>query len=186
MVKVGIHQANCIPWLPFFYKMAMCDKFVILQSVQFEKGGFQNRYRLSNGTWVTKSVQHGLDSLSNKKYADLTPLVELNMKWINVIKDTLGINTEIIFDTDLVKEDPTDKLIWEIHTVGGDCYITNPEAKNKYLDESKMNMNGIDIEYCKVPKHLQIHVFEAFEKWGIDGTIKQLPKRMNAESYAVL
>lgn len=173
-MRIALHQSNLMPWLPFFYKMAMVDKFIILTSVQFEKGGYQNRYKLSTGKWVTKSVQHGLEPLCDKLYTDLTPLVELNVRWISVIKDTLGIKTEIIRDTPIVKESPTEKLIFEIQANGGSVYVTNPDAKNKYLDEELMKSRGIEIEYCKVPKHLQIHIFEAFEKWGIDGTIKQI------------
>lgn len=173
-MRVAIHQPNLIPWLPFFYKMAMVDKFIILENVQFEKGGFQNRYKTSAGSWVTKSVCHGLEPLSSKQYSDMTPLVKLNMQWINVIKNTLDIHTEIVFDSPLKFECATEKLIFETHAIGGNIYITNPDAKLKYLKEDKMRSAGIEIEYCKVPKHLQIHVFEAFEKWGIDGTIKQL------------
>lgn len=173
-MKIAIHQPNLIPWLPFFYKMAMVDKFVILDNVQFEKGGFQNRYLTTMGAWVTKSVQHGLEPLSEKKYADLTPLVDLNMKWIRVIKETLAIDTEIVFPKWGTQCSPTERLIQEVRLHGGKIYITNPDAKNKYLDEDAMRAAGIEIGYCNVPKHLQIHVFEAFEKWGIDGTIKQL------------
>lgn len=173
-MRIAIHQPNLIPWLPFFYKMAMVDKFIILDNVQFEKGGFQNRYKTSTGKWVTKSVEHGLEPLSLKMYSDLTPLVDLNMKWINVIKDTLKIDTEIVFPKWGTTCAPTERLIKEIRLHGGKVYVTNPDAKNKYLDEGLMRSEGIEIEYCNVPKHLQIHVFEAFENWGIDGTIKQL------------
>lgn len=173
-MRIAIHQPNFIPWLPFFYKMAMADKFIILVNVQFEKGGYQNRYKLSDGKWVTKSVQHGLQPITDKIYADMQPLVQLNMEWIDVIKQTLGITTEIIFDTEKTFDYPTDKLIHEIKEAGGTTYITNPEAKHKYLNERQIEDSGITIEHCEVPKHLQIHVFEAFEKWGIDGTIKQL------------
>lgn len=174
-MRVAIHQPNLIPWLPFFYKMAMVDKFIILQSVQFEKGGFQNRYKTSTGKWVTKSVQHGIEPLNLKNYNDLKPLVNLNMMWIHAIKETLGITSKLLFDSgQKYIGRPTEKLIHEIVQVDGDIYVTNPDAKNKYLNEDLMRKYGIEIEYCKVPKHLQIHVFEAFEKWGIDGTIKQL------------
>lgn len=173
-MKVAIHQPNFCPWLPFFYKMAMADCFVILTSVQFEKGGFQNRYKTTAGKWVTKPVQHGLDLLSEKRYADSVSVVDLNMKWIYAIKQTLGIDTRIVFDSGKQFDDPTEKLIHEVTDVGGDTYLTNPDAHKKYLDEDFMRSIGLKIEYCQVPKHLQIHVFEAFEKWGIEGTIKQL------------
>ncbi len=173
-MKVAIHQPNLIPWLPFFYKMAMADKFIILTNVQFEKGGYQNRYKLSDGEWVTKAVQHGKELISDKHYADMQPLLQLNMSWINVIRETLNIKTEIMFDTDFTPDSPTEKLIYEIQNAKGNVYITNPEAKSKYLNEQQMEEAGIGIEYCHVPKHLQVHIFEAFEIWGIDGTIKQL------------
>ena len=36
---------------------------------------------------------------------------------------------------------------------------------------------GIDVEHIKIPKHLQKSTFEMFEKYGIEGTRKQLPKK---------
>lgn len=175
-MRIAIHQPNLIPWFPFFYKMAMVDKFIILTNVQFEKGGYQNRYRLSDGKWVTKSVQHGLQPIICKSYADMQPLLQLNMEWIDVIKNTLGIKTEVLFDTDVFSNEPTNKLIYEVQEAGGDIYVTSPEAKQKYLNEAKMKEAGIEIEYCHVPKHLQRHTFEIFEEYGIDGAIKQLPR----------
>ncbi len=115
----------------------------------------------------------------------MQPLLEVNMQWINAIKDILGITTEILFDTDETFGEPTNKLAHEVIKAGGNIYVTNPEAKNKYLDERIMNDHGIEIEYCKVPKNLNIHIFEAFEKWGIDGTIKQLPTRKFSENFSL-
>lgn len=186
MVKIAIHQPNYIPWFPFFYKMAMADKFIILNNVQFEKNGYQNRYMVNN-KWITKPVQHGLDLIMNKKYESGKSLNDLNMKWINVIKETLEINTEIVFPKwGSHSIDPTERLIMEIKLNYGDTYITNPEAKNKYLNEHLMKSRGIDIEYCKVPKNLQKHTFEIFEEYGIEGAIKQLPKRSNEIANAIL
>jgi hypothetical protein len=176
MTKVAIHQPNFIPWFPFFYKMAMADVFVILKEVQFEKNGFQNRCQVK-GKWVTKSVQSGTCAISDKKYADGQSLLLLNIDWIHCIKDTLGIKTRIAFDDDISSNNKTDRLIQIVRKYDGDVYITNPEAKNKYLDEDMMWTSGIDIEYCNVPKNLQKHTFEIFEEYGIDGAIKQLPKR---------
>lgn len=175
--RIGIHQANFIPNFGFFYKMAMCDTFIILTHVDFEKNNFQNRYLLNEtDKWVTKSVRSGRCKLGQKQYADGTSLFTLNMYWINAIRLTLNISTPIVFDypTKLTK---TERLIDLIKNNGGDTYITNPSAKDKYLDEELMKEEGINIEYCNVPKHLLRHTFEVFADYGIDGAIRQLPRR---------
>lgn len=176
-MKIGIHQPNLIPAFPFFYKMAMCDKFIILTHVDFEKNNFQNRYLLNEtDKWVTKSVKSGKTTIGQKQYADGTSLFSLNMHWINSIRLTLNISTPIVFDypTKLTK---TERLIDLIKYYGGDTYVTNPSAKDKYLDEDLMRASGVDILYCSPPKHLLRHTFEVFADYGIDGAIRQLPRR---------
>lgn len=181
MIKVAIHQPNFIPNFPFFYKMAMADIFIILKEVQFEKNNYQNRYLLNNSNkWVTKSVSSGLESIYKKKYVDGKNLFHLNMQWISAIKDTLNIKTRIVFDFEFRPLSKTERLIELIKHYGGDIYLTNPTAKDKYLDETMMKTRGIDIEYVNVPKNLQKHTFEIFEEYGIDGAIKQLPRRKEA------
>lgn len=175
-MRIAIHQNNFCPWFPYFYKMAMVDKFVLLDNVQFEKSGFQNRYKI-NDKWITKSVTQGMDVLKDKKYASGRNLVQLNNKWIEVIKDTLEIETELVNPKWGSECDPTTRLIMEVRLHGGNIYVTNPDAKDKYLDEDRMRSEGIEIEYCIVPKNLQKHTFEIFEEYGIDGAIKQLPKK---------
>ncbi len=41
----AIHQPNFFPWLGYFDKIKRCDKFVVLDDVQFPKtgGGWSNR-----------------------------------------------------------------------------------------------------------------------------------------------
>ncbi len=191
-VRIGIHQPNFIPWLPYFHKMSKCNIFVLLCHVQFEKNNFQNRYQLSNGKWVTKPVFAGLDPIRDKNYVGLElpdetlscgSLVELNTRWIKVIADTLHIKTKIVDDAlghETRSNDSTQRLADIIlqYTPFGciPVYVTNPNAKDKYLNENLLTSQGIEIEYCKCPKDMNIHVFEAFEKWGIEGTIKQLKR----------
>lgn len=57
---VTIHQPEHLPWLGYFNKMAKAEKYVILDSVQFEKNYFQNRNKIigSNGVqWLAIPVQ---------------------------------------------------------------------------------------------------------------------------------
>jgi len=62
-VRVGIHQPNYIPSKAFFDKMKMCDYFVLLDDVQYEKNGFTNRNRIVEGEWLTIPVHRKYDTL---------------------------------------------------------------------------------------------------------------------------
>jgi hypothetical protein len=56
---VTIHQPNFFPWLGFFDKMARSDLFVLLDTVPFTKGGFQNRVQIQGNQgplWLTVPV----------------------------------------------------------------------------------------------------------------------------------
>lgn len=175
MSRIACHQPNLIPYFPFFYKMTLVDKFIILGNCQFEKNNYQNRYFLNTkDKWVTKSVRSGTDLIKNKRYVDGKNLLNMNMQWIFAIRETLNIQSSLVYDFPM-EEKGTERLIKLIKFYGGTTYITCPEAKDKYLDEDMMRAAGIEIEYYHVPKHLKIHIFEAFEQFGIDGTIDQLP-----------
>lgn len=57
---VAIHQPNYMPWLGFFHKLCSCDIFVLLDSVQFTKRGFQNRTKIKSpqgAAWLTVPVK---------------------------------------------------------------------------------------------------------------------------------
>lgn len=48
-MKIAIHQPNFIPWQGYFDKIADCDLFVLLDDVQFSKGGLTNRTTFTSG-----------------------------------------------------------------------------------------------------------------------------------------
>ena len=53
---VGIHQPNFLPWLGYFYKMVVCDHFVLLDNVAFSKGSYTNRVQIKTPqgpAWLT-------------------------------------------------------------------------------------------------------------------------------------
>lgn len=43
---VGIHQLHYLPWLRYFHKIACSEVFVVLDNIQYNKNGFQNRNRI--------------------------------------------------------------------------------------------------------------------------------------------
>jgi hypothetical protein len=69
---VGIHQPNFLPWIGFFNKLVMADIFILLDDVQFPKGGgsgnWTNRHLiLYNGKerWATVPVSRNFSGLKN-------------------------------------------------------------------------------------------------------------------------
>ncbi len=59
MVRVAIHQPHYLPWLGYVAKWAAADVFVFLDTVQYEKHGWQNRNRIKTRDgvrWLTVPV----------------------------------------------------------------------------------------------------------------------------------
>lgn len=48
VVVVGIHQLHYLPWLRYFEKIAASDVFIVLDNIQFNKNGWQNRNRIKS------------------------------------------------------------------------------------------------------------------------------------------
>jgi hypothetical protein len=71
---VSIHQSQYLPWPAYFKKLAISDLFVILDSVQFQKNGIQNRNKLRNQEgdyWLTVPVIGSMkDLIKEKKIAN--------------------------------------------------------------------------------------------------------------------
>ena len=47
-MRVAIHQPNFLPWMGYFYKMAQCDAFVLLDHVEFTKRSYTKRVLIHN------------------------------------------------------------------------------------------------------------------------------------------
>ena len=60
MKTIGILQPSYLPWLSYFEQIHHCDVFVLLNGVQYDKGGWRNRNRVktANGVcWLTVPVK---------------------------------------------------------------------------------------------------------------------------------
>lgn len=60
---VSIHQPQFLPWVPYFLKIADSDVFILLDSVEFQKNGLQNRNRIKTAqgaSWLTVPVRQKL------------------------------------------------------------------------------------------------------------------------------
>lgn len=70
---IGIHQPNFMPYSGFFNKMLNCDVFVLLDDVQFVKGGWQNRNKVKTKQgvqWLTVPVKHRFGQSINRVCID--------------------------------------------------------------------------------------------------------------------
>ena len=59
-MKVAIHQPHYLPWLGYLAKWAAADLLVFLDTVQYEKNGWQNRNRINTKAgprWLTVPVR---------------------------------------------------------------------------------------------------------------------------------
>lgn len=68
-MTVAIHQPNFLPWLGYFYKMVLCDIFVLLDNVQYTKNSFINRNKVKTpqgAIWVTVPVRFQFGELINQ------------------------------------------------------------------------------------------------------------------------
>jgi hypothetical protein len=60
MLKVAIHQPHYLPWLGYMAKMTEADVFIFLDTVQYEKNGWQNRNKIKTAQgwqWLTVPVR---------------------------------------------------------------------------------------------------------------------------------
>jgi hypothetical protein len=174
-MKIGIHQPNLVPWLPFFYKMQQSEVFVVMINCQFEKNGFQNRFNIDED-WITKPVVGGSCSIKEKFYTDGNKLIDVNMPLIIGFAKLLSINTsKIHFDFE-TESKGTQRIIDICKRFDCDEYLTNPDATNKYLDEKQMNDSGIEVVGCDLPNQYKVPIFKALETWGVEGCIKIIQK----------
>lgn len=66
---ISIHQSQFIPWLPYFYKILKSDIFIIMDDVQYQKNGLQNRNMIKTPTgesYLTIPVKSKSTSLINE------------------------------------------------------------------------------------------------------------------------
>lgn len=148
--------------------MHRADIFVLLSECQFEKNGYQNRARIA-GRWWTMPVKGGLTPILKKECFTGRSLFGLSNLWIFALAETLGIDVRKIKRDFPTEKRGTERLIEICKIFKADTYLTNPEAKDKYLDEAAMTAAGIKIEYVETPH--KRHVFELFHECGIERTI---------------
>ena len=169
-MKLAAHQPNLIPWMPLIHKIAASDVFVLMGHCQFEKNGFQNRFRLRVGSpWHTMSVRHGKEPIIRKKYVrpkedwdkikfslleypilnEFDPFIkeslwETNVGIILKIVELLKIKTPIHFDWQTQLRG-TERLAAICKEFNADTYLGG-SSTSKYMEPEVFRAAGIKIE----------------------------------------
>ncbi len=71
----GIHQLHYLPWLRYFEKIARSDVFIVLDNIQYNKNGWQNRNKVktaSGPTLLTVPVHAALGATLDEVRIDTT------------------------------------------------------------------------------------------------------------------
>lgn len=149
-----------MPWLGFFHKAALSDVFVVLDDVQFEKNGFNNRNRIkaSNGwCWLTVPVRktgHLIEQKINSTFINnrddwgkkhLKTLV-LNYKkarcfdrYISFFEKLYGRNWEMLSDINFYA------LKWLLSTLG----INTKVVLSSMMKDRSGAKSGLILNICK-------------------------------------
>ncbi len=72
---LAAHQLHYLPWLRYFHKIANCDTFVVLDNIQFNKNGWQNRNKIKTpqgAALLTVPIQNKFQQLISDVQIDTT------------------------------------------------------------------------------------------------------------------
>ncbi len=145
----AIHQPNFFPWLGYFHKIKRCDKFVVLDNVQFPKtgGGWSNRVAINlNGQskWITAPINRpsGLWNINETTFQ--------NTKWRDKIIKTLQANyskapffkenRDFIFE--LVNFEENNLSKYNLNTIVKICKHLNIEIDSKLVLSSEYSFSS--------------------------------------------
>lgn len=142
---VSIHQPNYLPWLGYFYKIAMSDIFIFLDDVQFTKGDYINRVKIyspqKEEQWLTIPVNVSLEtSISD---------ININQKWKNKHLKTIN---QIYSKSKYFKETFEDigkiyleeyQTLAELNIAFIEYFLTKFQLKTKIYKSSDLNITEL-------------------------------------------
>ena len=84
---ISIHQSQFLSWVPFYYKVLKSDNFIIMDDVQFQKNGVQNRNMIKTPqgpSWITVPVKYHLGITINDVNVDNIGVYEKIIKTLEI------------------------------------------------------------------------------------------------------
>ena len=161
-MKISIHQSQYLPWPAYFKKIAMSDKFVILDNVQFQKNGVQNRNKLRNKNgefWITIPLSGSMKEKINEKKCS-------NEKW-----------KKKHFQS--ITQSYSKCSFWEEHKVALEDLYAN---SNEYLND--INISFIKYFISEMDFETELHLASQLEAEGSKSDlVLNICKELSATEY---
>lgn len=159
---VSIHQPQYLPWIPYFSKIKDSDIFVLLDDVQFQKNGLQNRnfiFSKNGEIRLTIPVFHSLsDTIHTIKISDLRILKKHWQTIEMVYKKTphfqeIAPKLQAIYNTDY-------SLLCELNIDLIQFYLDYLSINTKIIRSSKMEKEGDKSDLVlSICKNLGAHTY---------------------------
>lgn len=145
----AIHQPNFFPWLGYFDKIKRCDKFVVLDNVQYQKKGgtWSNRVAVNiqgESKWLTAPINRpsGLWNInettfqSNNWRDKIIKTLQANYSKAYFFKE----NKDFIFE--LINYSDNNLCNYNLHIITEICKYLNIEISNKLVLSSDYNFSS--------------------------------------------
>ena len=114
-MKVAIHQPEHFPYLGFFQKMSAADIFVILDDVQYSKGGWQNRNKILNNSGEKEFFTVQVEPKAWRKLIKNVKVADGNIwrrKIVVKLKQNLGEDFSYIYHGDFLLPINMKSIYW--------------------------------------------------------------------------
>jgi hypothetical protein len=179
---ISIHQSQFLSWAPFYYKVLKSDNFVILDDVQFQKNGVQNRNLIKTPqgkSWLTIPVKHNLSTLINEVkidnlliYQKLLKTFDSNYKKSLYFTEVYNLLEEVFKMSFVNLNDLNNALLKKIlHLLDSNVCITYSSDIISKSTKDDLVIDIIkqkdDLEYLSGPGALEYMDLEKFKREGI-------------------
>lgn len=176
MTVIACHQPNWIPGRSVIEKVKASDAVIWLDDVAYTRGGWTNRNRMPDGSWLTIPLRHStldgairdveisyerewiekhVKTLRQHYGGAAEPIVaELEQRPRKLCTLNLACLRVLLPDahgylqSQIAKANAliSDSLAAMVAEVGGTMYLSGPSGK-AYLDEEPFRQRGIKVEY---------------------------------------
>jgi hypothetical protein len=155
MCTVAIHQPQYIPWSAYFDKILRSDIFVLLDDVQFNKNGLQNRNQIKTPqgrAWLTLPIKHLFGQKINEVEIDNIKIKEKHLRSIKMNYSNANDYTEINYIIESVLQKDI-RLISQISIGIIKKILSYLEYNGKVVLSSSLSINStgsnLVLDICK-------------------------------------